>query len=427
MNKTATHNITIEDPRELWIKLILFIIYPFGAFLLSLKNAASKSSYLIYILFGLVFCWHMNPTSHTHTNDLYWIMERVIANDFSTKEIWKQFVVFITFAEDAPKEVYENLINWFSKLFSPNPHLFFTIAAIPYLYFMLKSLKKITTDQKFTQCWYCLIVLVLFVLPRDIITVQNPRFTTGVWMAVFATISFFSSYKYQWRYFLLILATPLIHSGFWFYVLAFAGGLFTMRYQKLLIVLLYASVPFSYLSYDLLSNLNFSALPLPSTLAVWIEGYLSEDSFDKFVANEGASGFFWVSQLFSTIRTTAYLIIPLYLWKYRKEIEQRNDIKHLFRFFLYFYALVNFIQFVPVLGERFYWIVRILAIYLWFKTIYPRHNTVLKILLLSCSWEIFRRYFYNGAIFTSVPLEIFYTTLPNLIADFWGVTNITLL
>lgn len=427
MNKIAKHNITIEDPRELWIKIILFIIYPFGAFLLSLKNAASKSSYLIYFLFGLIFCWHMNPINHTQTDDFYWIMERVIANDYSTKEIWEQFVAFITFKEDAPKEVYENVLNWFSKLFSPNPHLFFTIAAIPYLYFMLKSLKKITTDRKFTQCWYCLIVLALFVLPRDIITVQNPRFTTGIWMAVFATISFFSSGKYQWRYYLLILATPLIHSGFWFYVLAFTGGLFVMRYQKLLIVLLYASVPFSYLSYDLLTSLNFSALPLPATLALWIERYLSEDSFNEFVANEGASGYFWVAQMFTTIRTTAYLIIPLYLWKYRKEIERRNDIKHLFKFFLYFYALVNFIQFVPVLGERFYWMVRIFGIYLWFKAIYPRHNTVLKILLLACSWEIFRRYLYTGALYKCVPLEIFYTTLPNLIADFWGVTNITLL
>ena len=166
-------------------------------------------------------------------------------------------------------------------------------------------------------------------------------------------------------------------------------------------------------------------MPLPSTLAVWIERYLSEDSFNEFVANEGASGYFWVAQMFTTIRTTAYLIVPLYLWKYRKEIEQRNDIKHLFKFFLYFYALVNFIQFVPVLGERFYWIVRILAIYLWFKAIYPRHNTILKILLLTCLWEIFKRYFYKGAISSSVPLEIFYTPLPNLIADFWGVTNIT--
>lgn len=423
-NNTYLRQQSFENPQDWIFKLILFIIYPFGAFLISLRNAASKSSYLIYFLFGLIFCWHMNPTGDRY-DDLFGIMERVVANNYSTKEIWEQFVTFITFKEDAPKEVYENVLNWFSKLFSPNPHLFFTIAAIPYLFFMLKSLKKITTDRKFTQCWYCLIVLALFVLPRDIITVQNPRFTTGVWMAVFATISFFSSSKYQWRYFLIILATPLIHSGFWFYVLAFTGGLFAMRYQKLLIVLLYASVPFSYLSYDLLTSLNLSALPLPSTLAVWIERYLSEDSFNEFVANEGASGYFWVAQIFTTIRTTAYLIVPLYLWKYRKEIEQRNDIKHLFKFFLYFYALVNFIQFVPVLGERFYWIVRILAIYLWFKAIYPRHNTVLKILLLACSWEIFKRYFYKGAISSSVPLEIFYTPLPNLIADFWGVTNIT--
>lgn len=427
MVKGNIHRISREDSLELWFKIILFIIYPFGSFLYSLRNAASGSSFLIYFLFGIVFCWHMNPTSHVLTDDFYWIMQRVIENNFTLDEIWTQITSFISFSEDAPKEVYENILIFLSKNFSQNPHLFFVFASIPYLVFMLKSLNKITTDEKFTQCKFCLIILLLFVLPRDIITVQNPRFTTGVWISVFASISFFTVEKYKWYYYILIFLTPFIHSAFWFYVLIFTIGLFVIRYPRILIFLLYASVPFSYLSYDLLTSLNFSTLPLPTTLINWIERYLSEESYDKFVGNEGASGFFWVQQGFTIFRNTIYLLIPLYLWKYRDEFKGDRNTNRLFNFFLYYYAVVNFIQFVPVLGERFYWIVRILSIYFWFKMIYPRHNNILILLLFACSWEIFKRYFYEGTLSKCVPLEIFYSPLPNLIADFWGVTDIIII
>lgn len=52
--------------------------------------------------------------------------------------------------------------------------------------------------------------------------------------------------------------------------------------------------------------------------------------------------------------------------------------------------------------------------------IYPKHNRMLLLILFSCSYHIVRRYFYGGAVASSVPLEIFYTPLPNLIADFGG-------
>lgn len=424
MNNYLSRNERIETNREFWVKIVLFIIYPFGTFLLSLINANRKSSYLIYFLFGVLFCWHMNPTSLQFTDDFYWIMLRVVENNFTGIDIWNQIVSYVTFTEDAPKEIYENVLNWFSKLFSPNPHLFFAFASVPFLVFMLGSLNKITSDRKFTQSWYCLIVLILFVLPRDIITVQNPRFGTGVWVLIFATIGFFSSKKYQWKYYFLILLTPCIHAGFWFYVIAFTCGLLLLRNQKLLMILLYVSIPFSYLSYGLLSNINFSLLPLPSTLVLWIERYLSEDSYDKFITNKNASGFFWITEMFSAIQTTTYLLVPIYLWKYKNMLANQ---KKLFSFYLYFYAVVNFIQFVPVLGARFYWLVRIFSIYMWFKDVYPRHNKVLLVLLLSCSWEIFIRYFYMGALAKCVPLEIFYTPLPYLIMDYWGVTNMQII
>ena len=50
-----------NDAKELIIKLVLFVICPFAAFLGSLLRPTSKSSFVIYFLFGIIFCWHMDP------------------------------------------------------------------------------------------------------------------------------------------------------------------------------------------------------------------------------------------------------------------------------------------------------------------------------------------------------------------------------
>ena len=156
-------------------------------------------------------------------------------------------------------------------------------------------------------------------------------------------------------------------------------------------------------------------------MAVWVENYMSEDFYAKYVMNEGASGFYWVAQGMTAFRNTVYLLIPIYLWKQRDKINERLDLNRFFQFYLYLYAVVNFIQFVPVVGERYYWIVQILSIFFWFKVIYPKHNKILLLILFSCSYHILRRYVYGGAVASSVPLEIFYTPLPSLIADFWSI------
>lgn len=410
-----------EDYWQWLFKLSFFVLWPFGAFLYALKDAASRSSYVVFFLFGVIFCWHMNPTNLDRYDDLIGIMETVIYSDYSFSDICNQVIDYFNFSEDAPKELYNNLLIFISKSFSLNPHLFFAIAAVPYLIFMLKSLKLITDDSKFDKSIYCLIILALFVLPRDIITVQNPRFTTGVWIAVYATIRFFQQRHYSLKYFVMIAITPLIHSGFWFYLPLFIGGLLLRHYPKLTIWLLYISVPFSYMSYEILSTFDYSLLP--PFLSKWAENYMNEEHFSKYVLREGGSGFYWVARIAAIIKTTVYLLVPLFLWKYKDNPQVKKEHGSLLQYYIYIYAAINFIQFVPVLGERFMWIVQILSAYLIFKIIYPRDKKLIIWLLIGCSYFIFRRYFYGGAVYSSVPLNVFYNPAPSLILDFWGVTG----
>lgn len=416
--------------QQIGIKLILFCICPFAAFIYSLKDAASRSSYVIYALFGILFCWHMNPTGVERYDDLSGILLYIARFDYNHayNSLQEEIAAYLSFSDNSPKELYMDLLIWISRFFSDNPHFVLAIAAIPFLFFQLKSLALITDDERFkNRNIYCLLILLLFVFPRDIISVQNPRFATGVWMAVYATIQFFKSVskRQKIKYLLLIFLTPTIHAAFWVYVGIFMGGwLFFIRRPKISIILLYLSVPFSYFSYDLLTQLNISELSLPPAFELWINNYLSEEKFNMYILHEGASGFFWVQESFHFIMRTTYLLVPIMLWYVRKDISKRADISCFFSFYLFFYAVVNFIQFIPVLGTRYFWLVQIFSVYVFFKAFgINRNRKFIYCLLFACSYDILRRYLYKGAVYSSVPVEIFFMPLPYLIYDHWGITS----
>ena len=101
-NKTAWKN---APDKKLGSKLLLFIVWPFGAWLSCFKSANTKSSYIIYFLFSLLLCWHMSPNNTTGLyDDFLGIMDRFRAYDFSAQEILYQINAYFSFADDAPKE-----------------------------------------------------------------------------------------------------------------------------------------------------------------------------------------------------------------------------------------------------------------------------------------------------------------------------------
>lgn len=424
-NKSIYHNTTYNDGKALLFKLTLFIISPFFSFIYSLKNANSKSSYIIYFIFGIIFCWHMEPNPNAaHYDDLTGIKERFLSNRITTEYLQVQISEFFSFSGDGEKEIYEIFLNWLTRQFSDNPHLFFALASIPFLIFFLKCLKRITNDPKFNNSIVCLIILALFVLPRDIITVQNPRYCTGMWLVVLAIFIYYLDKRKKILACLMLLSSVLFHSGFWATVAIFIACEFISKFHKTSVIFFYISIPFSFLALDAYSIISIESLPIPENLAKWIDNYFNDDSINELGKSFGTSGFYWVNIMFDIIKKIAYIGIAILLLKEREDIDKRDDgFKELFYFFITYFAIVNIIQSIPVLNQRTYFIVRIIAIFLWFKLIYPKKSGYLMFILFACSWEIFYRYFYKGAVNSSVPYDIFYAPLPTLISDFWGAIN----
>ena len=409
---------------ELGEKLALFIFCPFLSFLYSLRDAASRSSYVIYFLFGVAICWSMdvNFSPDAHYDDLQGIMERFRNFHMSGEDLRYQISEYFSFSGHAEKELYGIAMMWFTKLFTQNPHAYFALSAVVYLIFFLNCLKRITRAPHFDNSFYCLIILLLFVVPRDIITVQNPRYSTAMWMAIMGTFNYYLATKHRMWNVLWIAAAPLCHSGMWAYAVIFIAGqmLIKLLNHKVIWAFYIISIPFVFFSYDVISMVDIQSLPLPSNFQRWVSWYFNEDSFNKEIKGTGASGFAWVGQTFAILSKIMYVGIPFILKKYSAEISGNKLLWQFLWFFIFYAAVVNFMQAIPVLGYRSYFVTRILSMYFWIIMVYPRNNKYLLYLLAANSWEIFYRYFYKGAVNSSVPKIFFIEPLPVVIYNYWG-------
>ena len=408
--------------KELAPLLILFLIWPFGTWLYSLFNANKRSSYVVFFMFSLLLCWHMAPTGYTdYYDDFLGILDRFNAYYFTDSDIKHQINLYLSMDKNAPKELYENILMCFVKGFTHNYHFYFLLCAIPVAYCQLKSLKRITQDVRYQpHTIMAIAIMVMFIFPRDIITVQNPRFTTGFWICILSSLNYFCAEKKNVFKLLPILITPLIHSGMWLYVIIIGLFLLVPKNIRILEIAALCTIPFCFLDTEMIKGIDLS-LFLPENLYSWSLNHF--DNTNSSIKVDARAGFWWVGALFAIASKIMYIYMVIMMVKNKQNVNNNTESKNFYPFLLFLLTIVNFIQAVPVLGERYFWFIKIFTIFVWFKAFYPKHKKVIICLLIVSSWGFLQRYGYifGGALATNTPIDIYFTPLPYLIGKdlFW--------
>lgn len=403
-------------------KLIFYIIFPFGAWVYSVFHAKLKSSYVIFFLFSLLISWHMAPTNTEKYDDFIGVLDRFETTSISTYQLSSDVEAYFSRTDTAPRDIYERILIWLVKLFTDNYHFFFLLASIPIALCQLNTMKFLTEDKRYENASILgVILLAMFIFPRDILTVQNPRFATGFWLCIMASVLFFYRGTKVNSLFLLFIA-PMCHSGLLPFVGAFLIYLFMPKNVKLFKIMAIVSIPFAFLDANLMNYIDIEILP--SSLQTWASIYLSDDAFSKYVLQEGRSGFWWVQAIFEIMMTISYIIMTWQLIKQTEQPKEGDGGSKLLLFYLYIFTLVNFIQFIPEMGSRYYWFLRILCIFVWFKHFGFTKPKTLYLLACSCSFLMFMRYGYviGGALAVTTSPDIFITPLPYLVGKglFWN-------
>lgn len=397
-------------------KLIFYFIWPFGAWLYSLKRPQYKSSYVIFFMFSLLLCWHMSPRENSGYDDFIGIKERFESASVTTSSLLYEINAYFSMADDSPKELYEDILTWFVKSFTDNYHFFFLLASIPIAFCQLKSMKRITGDINFKPTLWGIFIMIMFIFPRDIITTQNPRFATGFWICVVSALYYYGSETRNWKYLLISLIAPLCHAGLMPFVLLFFLSILVPKNLKILKYVALFSIPFSFFDAGLFASISFDFLP--DTINRWVSRYMSEEAYARFILKEGKAGFWWVDAGFQLLMKITYVWMTLQIIKNWNRVERNLESYNIISFYLLLFVFVNLTQFVPEFSTRYYNFLRVFCVYVWFKTfgLDKKQMSSIRLLMVASSWFFFNRYGYviGGALSVNTPIDIFFTPLPYL-------------
>src|SRR5690554_799866 len=343
------------------IKAILFILNPILGVLYSFKRINTKSSYVIFFLFALVFGLSFTVQSgKTEESRLDGASYREKFDQYQSHSenlYYFRLNEYITF-NDGDKDFYFDTVAFFISKQTDNYHYLFLIFAIVFAYFALKSFRFLTSEPNFTTSLSCLILAYIF-MSNQIFNINGVRFWTAAWIGVYCIFQIIKNDNK--RYFWLALLTPIVHGAFIVFVVVLLFGYF---FKKLNYRIWGNLFLISFFISSFAVELTRGAIDfLPSFLADAFDGYISED-YIKERANAG-SGFYWVSETFSFM-TRAYMNILVWLFiKNAKSITANPKTKRIFPFLLIWMVFVNFTMPIPSLGGRYMAMAYPLIAYIW--------------------------------------------------------------
>ena len=198
------------------IKAILFILNPILGVLYSFKRINTKSSYIVFFLFALVFGLSFTVESGKTAESRF--------DGASYREKFDRYIYygenlyFTRLSEylgfkEGDKDFYFDTVAFFTSQWTNNYHFIFLIFAAVFAYFALKSFRFLTVEPNFTTSLSCLILAYLF-MSNQIFNINGVRFWTAAWIGVYCIFQVIKNGNK--RYFWLALLTPFVHGAFLF-------------------------------------------------------------------------------------------------------------------------------------------------------------------------------------------------------------------
>jgi hypothetical protein len=323
--------------------LVLFIIWPFLAFLMALANYSQKEAkkvvYFFLIYYGLTF---VNNNESVDAFRYAIDLKENAALPFS--DFFK--IVGGLYSTDTSVDIVEPFISFVISRFTSNHSIYFAVWAAIFGFFYLRSINLLYERYRVNPGWNTVILMVFFITVLPITSISGVRMWTAAW------IFFYGAYHVvlyrESRFLFLALASVFVHWSFIsanaILIIYYLAGNRNIIYLPLTIV----SFFLPRLIEPLLQNLS---MRLGGGLQNRVNNYSSEEYI--IAIQEGAEQAAWFMKIAGQL-VYYYLIIALVIVKVRfgslmKDKEERN----LYSFILLYLAFVNFGISIPSFGERF--------------------------------------------------------------------------
>lgn len=322
--------------------LVLFIIWPFLAFLVAVANFSRKEArniiWLFIIYYGLAF------VNNNQAVDAYRYGLSLKANALLPSSDF--FKIVSGLYSDTSIDIIEPLISFLVSRITSDDSLYFGVWAAIFGFFWLNTIHLLYQRYKFNQGWNTTVLMLFFIMTLPVTFVSGVRMWTAAW------IFFYGAYhvitERNPSYLLLSLSASLVH---WSFITANA------------ILILYYLLGNRNVIYLPLALSSFIipqlAAPLFRTLALKAGGGLQQRysgySSEGYISalQEGASQSAWFMRITNDlVFYYLLLVIAVIHFRHRKLMNGKTE-RNLFSFLLLFLAFVNFGMPIPSFGERF--------------------------------------------------------------------------
>ena len=322
--------------------LLLFLIWPFLAFITAIANYSRKEAkmvvYIFLIYYGLTFVLYSTGI------DAY----RYALNLGRTAELpFSDFYKIVGgLYTETTVDIVSPLVTFIVSRFTTNHGVLFAIWTAIFGYFYLKSISLLHDRYRLMPGWSALIVMIFFIMVIPVTTIGGVRMPVATWMFFYGAYHVVLNRDY--RYLFIAMASSLVHWSFLsanaVLLIYFFAGNRNIVYIPIVIL--------SFILPQLLAPVFESiAMEVGGPLQRRYEGYSSEGYILGMEESRAQAS--WFLPL-SNILVFNYLILLIIVIKfiYGNLMNGKYE-RNLFSFLLLFISLVNFGKVIPTFGGRF--------------------------------------------------------------------------
>lgn len=364
MNEVITSQVFPSSVLNSKRYLLLFLLWPFLAFITALANYSQREARKVVYFFLIYYgCSYVINATGYYVDAVGYVLELKANAQLPFSDFFK--IVGGLYSVDDSTDIYEPLVSFVVSRFTDNYRVLFAVFSAIFGFFYLKSINILFNLYRQNPGPNALVNLIFFSLIIPVTAINGVRMWTAAW------IFFYGAIHVIWyrdaRYLLLALSSSLVHFSFLtaniFLVIYFFAGNRNFFYLPLALA--------SFVLPQLLSPfIQMMSLKLGGSIQNRYMGYTSEGYMSRI--QEGYNQSDWFIQIGNDL-VFYYLIFTLVIIQivYRGLMKGEKE-KNLFSFLLLFLSFVNFGSTIPTLGGRFqlvFFLFATLYIFLFFLRI----------------------------------------------------------
>ncbi len=375
-----------ETSDEVRLKFLLFVISPVLAFAYSLRKVNTKSSFVIFYLFAVVFGISFTNTQHPEAvgsldsaRYIYWFSQY---QNVSLDEFLSNLKTYLSFNTEN-KDFFFNTIAFVLSRITMNYHVLFCVMAMIFAYFQLKSLKFLVCKKEYRNCLLGLLLCFLFTY-NGIFNINGIRFWLAAWICVFCLFKIYVTGNKN--YYFLVLVLPFVHGAYFLIWGVFLLIAFFRRYEKVWLIVVGLSFILSGVAISISVE---SADNLPPFLSKMVSNYTNDIAIEN--SQFKASKYAMLKMLFEYLKLFYVFLMAFCLIRERRKRKQVDvGETNIYQAFLIWVSFCNFSMSIPAVGRRFIVVAYPLLAYLWLSFWgLKRRNWILYFLPVAFFYDLF--------------------------------------